>query len=135
MWRVQVCGKFKCVVSSSVWRVQVCGEFKCVASSSVWRVQVYGDFKQTINPPPISHHDRDLTPKVEDVFTFSSGGKLFSKIDLSQAYQQVPFEEESRCYVVINTQKRLFWYTRLPVYPIAVWSQLSSRNLPKGVLQ
>ena len=31
-----------------------------------------------------------------------------------QAYQQVPLEEESRQYVMVNTQKGLFRYTRLP---------------------
>lgn len=62
-------------------------------------IRVCGDFKQTINP------------KVEDLFTSFAGGKLFSKIDLSQAYQQVPLDEESRKYVVINTSKGLFRYT------------------------
>ena len=40
--------------------------------------------------------------------------KIFSKIDLSQAYQQLPLADESKQYVVINTQKGLFRYTRLP---------------------
>ena len=39
---------------------------------------------------------------------------MFLKIHLSQAYQQVPLEEGSRQYVVINTQKGLFRYTKLP---------------------
>ena len=43
-----------------------------------------------------------------------SGGRTFTKIDLSQAYQQKPLEEESQKYVVINTHKGLFKYTRLP---------------------
>ena len=53
-------------------------------------------------------------PKVEDLFATLSVGKLFSKIDLSQAYQQVPLDEESKKYVGINTLKGLFRYTRLP---------------------
>ena len=44
----------------------------------------------------------------------NTGGKLFSKIDLSQAYQQVPLDEESKKYVGINTLRGLFRYTRLP---------------------
>ena len=39
---------------------------------------------------------------------------MFLKIHLNQAYQQVPLEEGSRQYVVINTQKGLFRYTKLP---------------------
>ena len=39
---------------------------------------------------------------------------MFSKLDLSQAYQQIPLDEESKKFVVINTQKGLCRYTRLP---------------------
>ena len=39
---------------------------------------------------------------------------LLSKLDLSQAYQQLPLDEESKNYIVINTPKGLFRYTRLP---------------------
>ncbi len=39
---------------------------------------------------------------------------MFSKLDLSQAYQQVLLDEESKTYVVINTQRGLFRYNRLP---------------------
>ena len=83
-----------------------------VLKSDKKSVRVCGDFKQTINP--VFRLDRYPIPKVEDLFTSLSGAKVFSKIDLSQAYQQVPLEEGSRQYVVINTQKGLFRYTRLP---------------------
>ena len=75
-------------------------------------VRVYGDFKQTINP--VSHLDWYSIPKVEDLFTSLAEGCVFSKIDLSQAYQQVPIEESAWQYVVINTHKWLFRYTKLP---------------------
>ena len=39
---------------------------------------------------------------------------LFTKIDLSQAYQQIPLDETSKSYAIINTHKGLFRYTRLP---------------------
>ena len=42
------------------------------------------------------------------------GGKTFTKLDLSQAYQQLKLDTESRKYVVINTHKGLFRYTHLP---------------------
>ena len=75
-------------------------------------VRICGDFKQTVNP--LSKLDNYPIPKVEDLFSTLAGGKVFSKIDLSQAYQQLPLEEESKKYVVINTHKGLFRYTRLP---------------------
>ena len=75
-------------------------------------VRVCGDFRMTVNP--ISRLNRYPIPKVEDLFTTLAGGKTFTKLDLSQAYQQLKLDSESRKYVVINTHKRLFRYTRLP---------------------
>ena len=57
--------------------------------------------------------DRYPTPKVEDLFANLSGGRTFTKIHLSQAYQQIPLEESLK-YVVMNTHKGLFKYTCLP---------------------
>ena len=51
---------------------------------------------------------------MEDLFATLAGGKSFIKLDLSQAYQQIKLEETSKNYVVINTNKGLFRYTRLP---------------------
>ena len=66
----------------------------------------------TVNP--VSKLDSYPIPKIEDLFAMLAKGKLFSKIDLSQAYQQLPLDEESQKFVVINTPKGLFRYTRLP---------------------
>ena len=52
-------------------------------------------------------------PKPEDLFATLAGGKKFTKLDLSQAYQQLTLDNESRKYVTINTHKRLYQYTRL----------------------
>ncbi|CAC5359992.1 unnamed protein product [Mytilus coruscus] len=43
-----------------------------------------------------------------------NGGKKFSKLDLSQAYQQLLLCENSRNLVTINTHLGLYRYTRLP---------------------
>ena len=75
-------------------------------------VRICGDFSVTVNP--VSKLDRYPIPKVEDLFARLSTGKHFSKLDLSQAYQQVPLEDDSKKYVVINTHRGLFRYTRLP---------------------
>jgi len=48
------------------------------------------------------------------LFATLANGKVFSKIDLIQAYQQLPLADDSKQYVVINTRKGLFHYTRLP---------------------
>ena len=58
--------------------------------------------------------DRYPIPRIEDLLTKLAGGKRFTKLDMSQAYQQLLLDESSRQYVVINTQKGLFRYSRLP---------------------
>ena len=75
-------------------------------------VRICGDFKQTVDP--VSTLDKYPILKIEDLFSTLAGGKVFSKIDLSQAYQQLPLADEFKKYVVINTHKGLFRYTRLP---------------------
>ena len=53
-------------------------------------------------------------PTTEDIFAHLAGGRVFTKLDLSQAYLQLPVDEDSKDLLVINTQKGLFWYNRLP---------------------
>lgn len=38
---------------------------------------------------------------------------MFTKLDLSQAYQQLMLDEESKKYFAINTHRGLFRYNRL----------------------
>ena len=75
-------------------------------------VRICGDFKVTLNS--VSKLDHHSIPKIEDLFATLSGGKLFSKLDVSQAYQQVELYDVSKQYTVINTHKELFQYRRLP---------------------
>ena len=53
-------------------------------------------------------------PCIEDLFPSLSGGKIFTKLDLTHAYQQVEIAEESRKYTTINTTRGLFQYRQLP---------------------
>ena len=53
-------------------------------------------------------------PSPEDIFTKLNGGKIFSKIDLSEAYFQVKVSEECSKYLCINTHLGLFRLKRLP---------------------
>ena len=75
-------------------------------------VRLCGDFKLTVNKA--SQLDKYPIPKIEDLFAKMAGGQKYTKLDLYQAYQQMELEEESRRYVVINTHRGLFEYTRLP---------------------
>ena len=75
-------------------------------------VRICGDFKQTVNKA--SPIDKYPIPKIEDLFAKMAGGQKFTKLDMSQVYQQLCSDEEPQKYVVINTSKGLFRYNCLP---------------------
>ena len=75
-------------------------------------VRLCGDFKVTVNP--ILQIDQYPIPKPEDLLSTLARGKKFSKIDLSQAYQQMVLDPEDRKYTTIITHRGLFQYRRLP---------------------
>ena len=53
-----------------------------------------GDYKITISK--YTQKDVYSLPRVEDLFAALGGGVVFSKIDLTSAYQQMPLDEESK---------------------------------------
>ena len=69
-------------------------------------VRLCGDYKVTVN--------RLLTPdnypllQIEDIFAALQGGMLFSKLDLSQAYQQLPLDPDSKKFTTIILIKVYF---------------------------
>ena len=52
-------------------------------------------------------------PSLSDLFNSTGRGKVFTKLDMSQAYAQLELDEESKLLTVINTQKGLYQYNRL----------------------
>ena len=83
-----------------------------VLKSDKQSVRICGDFKRTVNQA--SKVDKYPNPKIEDLFTSLAGGKTFTTLDMSQAYQQLLLDEPRQKLVVINTPKGLFQYNRLP---------------------
>jgi hypothetical protein len=75
-------------------------------------IRICGDYSVTVNA--VSKLDSYPLPRVEDLFAAMSGGVLFTKLDLSHAYQQLLLENESKKYTTINTSKGLFQFERLP---------------------
>ena len=57
-------------------------------------IRICCDYKVTVNQ--VSKFDRYPIPKIEDLFAKLSGGTLFTKRDLSQAYQELMLDEESK---------------------------------------
>lgn len=75
-------------------------------------IRICGDYKVTINQS--LDVDAYPLPKPEDLMVSLTGGKKFTKLDLSSAYQQMPPTEESKKFLTINTHRGLNQYTRLP---------------------
>ena len=94
-------------VESSPWAMPL-----VVVPKTNGRLRVCGDYKATINQ--FVEKKVYPLPTVEDLFTQVTGGQIFSKLDLSQAYQQLPLDENSKKLLVVNTPRGLYRYTRLP---------------------
>ena len=75
-------------------------------------VRLCGDFKITVNPA--LQVDQYPMPKPEDLLATLAGGHNFTKLDLTQAYQQMQLAKEDRKYTTINTHQGLYQYTQLP---------------------
>ena len=76
------------------------------------KVRICGNFKQTANRA--IRVDRYPLPRVQDLFAQLAGGRVFAKLDLSRAYQQLTVSEEHRHLLTINTPRGLYRYRRLP---------------------
>ena len=74
-------------------------------------LRLCGDYKVTVNQ--VLQNETYPLPNAEDLFACLAGGEIFSKLDLSAAYQQLELTENSEQYLVINTQKGLYKYHRL----------------------
>ena len=96
-------------------------------------IRICGDYKVTINLA--AKTDTYPLPKIEDLVASLSGGKLFSKVDLASAYQQIQLEEQSKEYTTINTHKGLYCYTRLPFGVASAPSifQRTMENILQGI--
>ena len=87
-------------VTLSDWATPIVPAEKCDSSVKVCKLTVNWVSKTEVYP----------IPKIKEMFASLTGGKNFSKLDLSHAYQR----EESQKYVTVNTHKGLFQYKRLP---------------------
>lgn len=73
-------------------------------------VRLCADYKVTLNQ--VLSVDKYPVPKIDDLLSKLEGSRYFSKIDLSQAYNQIELDETKK-YTVINTHRGLFLYNRL----------------------
>ena len=74
-------------------------------------IRVCADFSTGLNAALKDYHYS--LPSLEEVFNELNGGKVFSKIDLGEAYLQIPIEENSSKLLCINTHRGLYKFDRL----------------------
>ncbi|XP_053663457.1 uncharacterized protein K02A2.6-like [Anopheles marshallii] len=83
-----------------------------VVRKSNGKLRICGDYSTGLNAV-LHPHDYPL-PLPEDIFAKLGKSTIFSQIDLSDAFLQVPIAEQSRQMLTINTHKGLYLYNRLP---------------------
>ena len=92
-------------------------EFRQWAAPTVYvrktseEIRVCADFSTGLNALLRDYHNPLPSPK--ELFTKLNSGKIFSKVDLSDAYLQIPVEENSSKLLCINTHSGLFKFQRL----------------------
>ena len=88
------------------------------ASPVVWvkkrdgTLRMCADFKVYLNDSIKS--DSYPLPTLETIFSGLSGAKVFARLDLRDAYSQIPLDAASRELCTLNTTKGLYQLTRLP---------------------
>ena len=95
-------------VKYSEWAAPIVPVLKSDQSS----VRICGDYKMTVNQ--VAKPDCYPITRIEDLFASLSNGDTFTKLDMSNAYQQLVLDEESRKLTTITTHKGLYQYRRLP---------------------
>ena len=74
--------------------------------------RICGDYKITVNPA--LRQKAAITLEPEDLFMKLNQSKYFSKVDLENAFLQIPIDEESQEVTTINTPFGLYSFKFLP---------------------
>ncbi|UYV74074.1 K02A2.6-like [Cordylochernes scorpioides] len=75
-------------------------------------IRICGDYRSTINT--IVKPDSFPVPAAAVLQAVLAGGRVFSKLDFKDAYQQIVVDEETAEMLIINTHKGLFRVNILP---------------------
>ena len=76
------------------------------------KIRICGDYSLTVNKS--MNTVQYPFPTVESVLGRISDAKIFSKLDLAQAYLQLPLSEGSKKFTTINTTEGLYQFQFLP---------------------
>ena len=94
-------------VKASSWATPIVTPLKANGSP-----RICGDYRVTINP--VLKQTATTTREVEEMFAGLGGQKFFSKIDLQNAFLQLPLDEESKEFTTIHTIWGLYKFNYLP---------------------
>lgn len=115
-------------VATSKWATPIVPIIK-----SNGQVRICGDYKSTVNPQLLMD-DHSLST-IDELLAKLTNGKIFSKIDLKQAYLQLEIAPDHRECLTIRTCKGLYQVNRL-MYGIAsgptIW-QREIENILQGI--
>ncbi|XP_055302926.1 uncharacterized protein K02A2.6-like [Sitodiplosis mosellana] len=75
-------------------------------------IRICGDYKVTINRFLIDF--KYPLPRIDQIFASMQGGILFTKLDMSNAYNQLVLDDEAQKLCTWSTHKGIFKMTRLP---------------------
>ncbi|CAK1602520.1 unnamed protein product [Parnassius mnemosyne] len=75
-------------------------------------IRICGDYKITINPILKDFHYP--LPRIEELFATLGGGEQYTKLDLSNAFQQCLLDKKSQPLTAITTHIGTFIYKRVP---------------------
>ena len=96
------------------------------------KLRICGDYKTTLNK-----YLKDVKyplPRIEEIFAHLKG-EIFTKLDFSNAYNQLVLDDDSQLLCAWNTHIGMFKVTRLPfgVKPAAAIFQRSIENLLRSI--
>lgn len=96
-------------------------------------IRICGDYKVTINKY-LTDFKYPL-PLIDEIFAALQGGQLFSKLDLSSAYNQLVLDEKSQLLCTWSTHIGTLKMKRLPfgIKPAAAIFQKTMENILQGI--
>lgn len=96
-------------------------------------LRICSDYKVTINRFLVDF--KYPLPRIEEIFASLEGGKLFTKLDLSNAYNQLLLDEKSQLLCTWSTHIGLLKVKRLPfgVKTATAIFQKTMENLLRGI--
>ena len=83
----------------------------CICREKINKIKIYADYSTGLNDC-LKEINYPLST-AEDILANLNGGRIFSKLDLSEAYQQMPVEEKCEELLTINKHRGLYKINRL----------------------